>query len=209
MSAPDQTDVAIVLASGTRLDVDTWVQASVVPVTVVPLDPWTAVVGRGRSQAGAPYDDGGLVLAARSLGAKAGPGLGFFVLDGRAVITVHDGGRRRAVRWVVWAPDVGLLRPPGLDLAGPGEIVAVAGCPPSARDELVELLHETRVRPHRMLQTVMATLELPGTRLVEEPAHADRLPHVVHHAPDPRQVGWFDDAVRDTVRLRRELGALP
>jgi hypothetical protein len=209
VSAPDQTDVAIVLAAGARAEVDAWAQASVLPVTVVPLDRWTAVVGRGRSQAGAPYDDGALVLAARALGTRAGPGLGFFVLDGRAVITVHPAGRRRALRWVVWAPDAGLLRPPGIDLAGPGELVEVAGCAPSVREELIELLHETRVRPHRMLQAVMATLELPGTRLVEEPEHADGLPQVVHHAPDPRQVGWFDDAVKDTVRLRRELGALP
>lgn len=209
MIATDRTDVAIVLASGPRPDVDAWVAASVVPVTVVPLERWTAVVGRGPSRAEAPYDDGRLVLAARSLGPKAGPGLGFFVVDGRAVITAHAGGRRRAVRWVVWAPDVGLLRPPGLDLAGPGEIVSVAGRPASVRDELVDLLHEVRVRPERMLQAVMATLELPGIRLVEDPGHAERLPGAVTHEPDPRQVGWFDDAVKDTVRLRRELGALP
>lgn len=208
MSATDPNAVAIVLAAGTRSDVDTWARASVLPVTVVPLGSWTAVVGRGPSQVEAPYDDGRVVLAARSLGAKAGPALGFFVIDGRAVLTLHPAGRRKAVRWVVWAPEVGLLRPPGLDLAGPGEIVSVAGRPPSVRDELVELLHEVRVRPERMLQAVMATLELPGARLVEDPARAEQLPGAVTYEPDPKQVGWFDDAVKDTVRLRRELGAL-
>lgn len=208
MSAPDPTDVAIVLAAGARPEVDAWVGASVMPVTVVPLAPWTAVVGRGPSRTVAPYDDGRLVLAARALGPKAGPGLGFFVIDGRAVVTVHAPGRRRAVRWVVWAPEIGLLRPPGLDLAGPGEMVSVAGCQPTVRDELVELLHEVRVRPERMLQAIMATLELPGTRLVEHPELAAELPGAVEHQPDPRHVGWFDDAVKDSVRLRRELGAL-
>ena len=126
----------------------------------------------------------------------------------RVTVTVHAPGRRRAVRWVVWAPELGLLRPPGLDLAGPGEMVSVAGCQPTVRDELVELLHEVRVRPERMLQAIMATLELPGTRLVEHPELAGELPGAVQHQPDPRHVGWFDDAVKDSVRLRRELGAL-
>lgn len=195
----------LILCAGPRADVDAWVAGGVVPVTVVPLGGWVGVVGRGDSHASEPYDDGGLLLAARALSAKAGPGLGFFHLEGRAVLTVHPAGRRRAVRWVVWDPESGLLRPPGLDLAGPGEIVSIAGCDAGVRDELVELLHETRVRPARMLQAVMATLGLPGTRLVEDPAHVDALPGATPHTPDPKQVGWFDDAVRDTVRLRREL----
>lgn len=209
MSAPQRRpDAALVLAAGARPEVDQWVDASVVPVAVVPLERWTAVVALGDSHAEAPYDDGTLVLAARALGPRAGPGLGFFAIDGRAVITVHGTGRRRALGWVVWDPETGLLRPPGLPLAGPGEIVTVAGAPPAVRDELVELLHELRVRPARMLQAVMATLSLPGARLIEDPGHVDTLPGTVRHTPDRKQVGWFDDAVRDSVRLRRELRAL-
>lgn len=200
---------AVVLSAGARAEVDRWVESSVVPVTVVPLEGWTAVVARGDSAVGAPYDDGVLVHAARALGPKAGPGLGFFVIDGRAVVTVHPAGRRRLVRWVVWDPEAGLLRPPGLDLAGPGELVTLAGSGPGTRDELVELLHELRVRPARMLQAVMATLGLPGTRLIEDPARADGMPGAVRHEPRAQEVGWFEDAVKDTVRLRRELGALP
>jgi hypothetical protein len=60
----------------------------------------------------------------------------------------------------------------------------------------------------QLLLAVMAALGLPGTRLLVEPGHADGLPGAVRHEPDTRQVGWFEDAVRDTVRLRRELGAL-
>ncbi|OLT15047.1 hypothetical protein BJF80_11915 [Serinicoccus sp. CUA-874] len=198
----------LLLSAGPRAEVDTWVGASVVPVTVVPLEGWTAVVTRGGSQAGPPYEDGGLVSACRALPARAAPGLGFFEVDGRALVTVHGGGRRRRVRWVVWEPEQGLLRPPGLDLAGPAELVRLAGADPGTRDELVELLHETRVRPALMLQAVMATLGLPGTRLVEEPARADDLPGAVRVVPDRRQVEWFEDAVRDSVRLRQELGVL-
>lgn len=209
MTHPDRYQAAVVLAAGPRREVDAWVGAGVVPVTVVRLDGWIGVVARGGARTGQPYDDGPLMLAARALGPKAGPGLGFFEIDGRAVITVHAPGRRKGPRWVVWEPDVGLLRPPGLELAGPAEVCSLAGAAPGVRDELVELLHETRVRPARMLMAVMATLGLPGTRLVEHPAHVDTLPGATDHEPDRRQVGWFEDAVRDSVRLRRELGGLP
>lgn len=198
----------LLLAAGARPEVDAWAAGTVVPVTVLPRDRWTLIVARGASRAEAPYDDGALVLASRALTAKAGPGLGFFEIDGRAVVTVHPGGRKRAVRWVVWEPETGLLRPPGLELAGPAEVVRIAGAAPEVRDELVELLHETRVRPARMLQAVMATLGLPGARLLEEPQRADEAEGATHHTPDPQQVEWFDDAVRDSVRLRTELGAL-
>ncbi|QFG68827.1 hypothetical protein [Ornithinimicrobium pratense] len=209
MTRSDPSQAALVLAAGPRREVDSWVAGGVVPVTVAPLAGWVGVVARGPSRTGEPYDDGALLLAARALGPKAGPGLGFFEIDGRAVITVHPPGRRRVLRWVVWEPDVGLLRPPGLELAGPAEMVSLAGAAPRVRDELVELLHETRVRPARMLMAVMATLDLPGTRLLEHPDHVDSLPGATDREPDRRQVGWFEDAVRDSVRLRRELGGLP
>lgn len=209
MTRTDRSQAALVLAAGPRREVTAWVAGGVVPVTVVRLDGWVGVVARGAAATGEPYDDGPLMLAARSLGPKAGPGLGFFEIDGRAVITVHAPGRRKGPRWVVWEPDVGLLRPPGLELAGPAEVVSLAGAAPEVRDELVDLLHETRVRPARMLMAVMATLGLPGTRLVEQPGHVDTLPGATDHQPDRRQVAWFEDAVRDSVRLRRELGGLP
>lgn len=209
MTRTERSQAALVLAAGPRREVISWVGGGVVPVTVVRLDGWVGVVARGGARTGEPYDDGPLMLAARALSPRAGPGLGFFEVDGRAVITVHAPGRRKGPRWVVWEPDVGLLRPPGLELAGPAEVVSLAGAGPEVRDELVELLHETRVRPARMLLAVMATLGLPGTRLVEDPGRVHTLPGATDHEPDPRQVGWFEDAVRDSVRLRRELGGLP
>ena len=211
--ATQTAPTGVLLAAGPRAEVDVWVAGTVVPVTVVPGDRWTTVLLRGPSAAEPPYDDGPLVLASRALAPKAGPGLGFFVIDDRAVLTVHPRGRRRATRWVVWEPESGLLRPPGLELAGPAEVVTVAGAGTGeagrrdVRDELVELLHETHVRPARMLQAVMATLGLPGARLLENPDAADAVEGATTHTPDRRQVGWFDDAVRDSVRLRHELGA--
>ncbi|MGO0577497.1 hypothetical protein [Ornithinimicrobium panacihumi] len=199
----------LLLVGGPRGEVDSWVRRGVVPAVVAHVPGWTLVVASGDSELGPPYDDPTLLLAGRPVPEKVAPALGFFDIDGRAVITVHGPGRRRATGWVVWEPEVGLLRPPGLPLAGPAEITSVAGAPPEARDELVDLLHETRARVRPMLQAVMATLHLPAARIITEPRTAIHLPGAVRHDPNPKEIALFDDAVADSVRLRRELGALP
>jgi hypothetical protein len=209
-AASDPAEVpptALVLLAGVRAEVASWVSRSVVPLASAPLEGWTVALGTGRTPVGAPYDDAGMLLAARPVSPRAGPALGFFELDGRAVVTVHAAGRRTGPTWVVWEPDLGLLRPPGLELAGPAEITRTAGAPAEVRDELVDLLHEKHARPVTMLQAVMATLGLPGVRLLADPARVDRLPGATRHTPSGRQVSWFEDAVADSVRLRRELGA--
>lgn len=207
-TGPGDAPTGLLLLSGARREVDAWVARHVAPLVVAPAGRWTLAVAVGSSKVGAPYDDAATVLAARPVPVKAGPALGFFEIDGRAVVTVHAGGRRRNPTWVVWEQDLGLLRPPGIDLAGPAEVVRVAGRPGSARDELVDLLHETQARPLTMLQAVMATLDLPGTRYLAEPELARDLPDAHLHEPDAREVGWFEDSVEDSVRLRRELGVL-
>ena len=207
-SASVALPTALLLLAGPRDRVRDWVSRSVVPLVMAPADRWTVTVAVGGPRTGPPYDDGALLLAGRPVPPRAGPALGFFEVGGRAVITVHAGGRRRGPGWVVWEPGVGLVRPPGLDLAGPGEIVRIAGCAPRTREELVDLLHETRPRPVTMLQAVMATLALPGPRLLQDPARSAELPGAVRHDPSLRQVSWFEDAVADSVRLRRELGVL-
>lgn len=200
----------LVLLGGARTEVEAWVARTVVPVVVAPAAGWTIVALAGPTQVGAPYDDATTLLAGRPVPAKAAPALGFFVIDGRAVITAHTPtGRGKGPRWVVWEPDLGLLRPPGLELAGPAEITRLARCPVEVRDELVDLLHETRSRPITMVQAVMATLSLPGARLIAEPAMASSLPGATAHQPARKELGYFEDAVADSVRLRRELGALP
>lgn len=200
----------LVLLGGDPEEVTAWAARTVVPLVVAPAAaPWIVAVVAGEARVGAPYDDPALLVAGRPVPAKAGPALGFFEVDGRAVITVQGPGRRRGPRWVVWEPDLGLLRPPGLELAGPAELVRVAGADPDVRDELVDLLHETRSRPLRMLQAVMATLSLPLARVLGEPERADALDGAVRHEPQGREVDRFEDGVADSVRLRRELGALP
>lgn len=198
-----------VLLRGAVPAVEAWVVSSVVPLIVAPARPWTVVLGAGPTAVGSPYDDALMLLAARRVPDKAGPALGFFEVDGRALITAHAPGRRDRPSWVVWEPEIGLLRPPGLPLAGPAELASLAGAPAEVRDELVELLHETRTTPRTMLQAVMATLGLPAARVLADPRTAVDLPGAVHRPASARQVAYFDDAVADSVRLRRELGALP
>ncbi|OLT22025.1 hypothetical protein BJF81_13725 [Ornithinimicrobium sp. CNJ-824] len=205
-SVPPPT--ALLLLRGPRERVAGWVSRSVVPLVVAPVGRWTVAVAAAGPPTGPPYDDGALLLVGRPVPARTGPALGFSETGGRAVITVHAAGRRRGPGWVVWEPGVGLVRPPGLDLAGPGEIVRLAGCPARTREELVDLLHETGPRPMTMLQAVMATLGLPGPRLLQDPVRAAELPGATRHDPSARQVSWFEDAVADSVRLRRELGVL-
>lgn len=204
----EQVARGLVLLRGRPADVVGWVTRSVVPLLQVPTEAWTGALVVGSSQVGAPYDDAATLLAARPVPARAGPALGFFEIDGRAVVTVHGPGRRRGPGWVVWEPDLGLLRPPGLELAGPAELVRVAGVQPPVRDELVDLLHEKRARPVMMLQAVLATLGLPLAGALGDPVGAGDLPGATRHEPRSREVGWFEDAVADSVRLRRELGAL-
>lgn len=199
----------LVLLRGAQEEVAGWAARTVVPVVVAPAAPWTVAVVAGEAPVGPPYDQPALLLAGRPVPAKAGPAMGFFEVEGRAVITLQGTGRRRTPRWVVWEPEVGLLRPPGLELAGPAEMVRVAGAAPEVRDELVDLLHETRSRPLRMLQAVMATLSLPMARLLAEPERAGALEGAVRYEPLGREVDRFEDGVADSVRLRRELGALP
>ncbi|MFX0539390.1 hypothetical protein ACQBAT_09225 [Ornithinimicrobium sp. Y1847] len=199
----------LLLLGGSRAEIADWAKRTVVPLVVAPTDAWTVAVATGEPMTASPYDDAALLLASRPVPITAGPALGFFEIDGRAVVTVHGSGRRRGTGWVVWEPEIGLLRPPGLDLAGPAELVRIAACAPSVRDELVDLLHETRSRPLTMLQAVMATLSLPGARLLAEPERAGSMPSAKAHGPREVEVGRFEDAVADSVRLRRELGALP
>lgn len=199
----------LLLLRGPREEVATWAARTVVPVVVAPAAPWTVAVLAGEAPVGPPYDQPALLLAGRPVPSRAGPAMGFFEVDGRAVVTVQGAGRRRTPRWVVWEPDVGLLRPPGLEMAGPAEMVRLAGAAPEVRNELVDLLHETRSRPLRMLQAVMATLSLPMARLLAEPERAESLEGAQRYEPQGREVDRFEDGVADSVRLRRELGALP
>lgn len=192
----------LLLLRGPVPEVTAWASRGVVPVTVAPLPGWTAVLPRGDSHVQAPYDDTLMLLAARRLPRALRPAIGFFAIQDRAVITVHRPGPRR-LRWVVWEPGRGVVRPPGLRQATPAHLLnAAAG---GVRDELLELLGERRVTPPRLLAALVTVLELPGARLLTDQREVDGIDGAVDRDPDAAQVGYFEDAVRDAVRLRREM----
>ncbi len=196
--------VGLWLSRAMITDVDAWAAKSVVPVLVHRLGLHTALVPRGRSAVGAPYDDAAMMCAARPAPVKLSPAVGFWVIDDRAVITVQSKHWRRQIRWVIWDPQVGMLRPPGVDIASPQQVLAAAGG--GRRDELIDMLAERHHPPQRLLSAVVNLLGLPGADVLLD-AEAARSWEGVHtHEPDDREVDFFEDAVKDAVALRRELG---
>lgn len=195
----------LLICAGPVEEVAAWAARGVVPVVVAPLGDRTVLVPQDRPAVGAPYDDAATLCAARPAPVRAAPTLGCWLIGERAVLTVQSRHRSRQVCWVVWDPERGVLRPPGIERATPRQVIAAAGG--GSRAELTAMLAERHHPPVRLLQAVLEILALPGAGLLAEPRAAHDLPgaHALH--PDQREVGYFEDAVRDAVLLRRELGA--
>ncbi|MGB7449000.1 MAG: hypothetical protein WA892_07725 [Ornithinimicrobium sp.] len=192
------------LCRGHTEEVNAWAAKSVVPLLVARRGPHTAVVPRGSSAVGAPYDDAATLCAARPAPKKVAPAIGFWVIDDRAVITVQAASLRRRIRWVIWDPERGVIRPPGVEVATPQQVLSAAG--DGDREELVDMLSERAHPPSRLLSAVVTVLGLPGADALLDPAVADTWPSGTRHEPDLRQVEFFEDAVKHAVALRRELG---
>jgi hypothetical protein len=184
--------------------VNAWAAKSVVPLLVARRGRHTALVPRGSSAVGAPYDDAATLCAARPAPRSLTPAIGFWVIEQRAVITVQSSSWRRKVRWVVWDPEQGVVRPPGVEVATPAQVLSAAG--DGDRSELVDMLSERQHPPERLLSAVVTVLGLPGADVLLDPAVADTWHRSTRHDPDARQVEFFEDAVKHAVALRRELG---
>ncbi len=203
-SRPAAAPHGVLLLSGAVDDVAGWAARGVVPVVVAPLGDRTVLVPQDRPAVGAPYDDAATLCAARPAPARLAPTIGCWRIGERAVITVQSRHRRRQVRWVVWDPEHGVLRPPGIQRASPHQVVAAAGG--GSRAELTAMFGERHHPPVRLLQAVLDILALPGAALLSDPRAAQDLPDARVLLPDRREVTYFEDAVRDAVLLRRELG---
>lgn len=185
-------------------DVDLWAAKSVVPVTVNRIGLHTVLIPRGRSAVGAPYDNAATMCAARPAPIKLAPAIGLWVIDDRAVITVQSKHWRRRIRWVIWESALGMVRPPGVEIASPQQVLAAAGG--GRREELVEMLGERHHPPQRMLAAVANVLGLPGADVLLDPGRAQLWDGAHDHEPAEREVHFFEDAVKDAVALRHELG---
>ncbi|MGI8948262.1 MAG: hypothetical protein ACR2FV_09875 [Ornithinimicrobium sp.] len=204
-SRPAAVTQGLLLTAGPVEEVADWAARGVVPVVVAPLGERTVLVPQDRPAVRAPYDDAATLCAARPAPVRAAPTLGCWLIGERAVLTVQSRHRRRQVSWVVWDPEHGVLRPPGIERASARPVVAAAGG--GSRAELTAMLAELHHPPVRLLQAVLDILGLPGAHLLAAPRAAQDLPGARVLLPDRREVGYFEDAVRDAVLLRRELGA--
>jgi hypothetical protein len=186
--------------------VSKWAARGVVPLRVIPLDGWTAAVPAGESLAAAPYDECLPMLAARRVPGRLRAALGFFVIDGKAVITVQPRALRAQARYIVWEPASGVMRSPGLAVAGPQDLQRAARRPGGrAGRELRELLRSPGDDACGLLAEVMDTLGLPGRELLGATG-ASAIAGSVVVEPGRRAVAGFDEAAQDEIALRAELG---
>lgn len=198
---PAQEARGLLLVSGETGPVSTWLRRGLVACQVIPLGPWTAVLPtESSSRAEPPYDDAVTVLAARPVPRRLRGALGFFTIDGRAVVTAQAPGWRSAVRWLVWEPGAGVVRAPGLELATPTDLLAAAGRQGDPR-ALAEVVAGRDGRADTVITELLSVLGLPGADLVG-PGVGLRGQVV---APTAQAVARFDARMAEQARHRSEL----
>jgi len=186
--------------------VATWARRGLVPVHIVPLDGWTAVLPAGPSRAMPPYDDTLKALAGRPVASRLRSAIGLFAVDGNAVVTVHPTGWRAIQRWFVWSPGQGVLRPWHLPLGRPADLLTAAGIRDAAvRRDVRDILVGAGGDAGVLLGDLMALLSLPGSELLDggqDPATAQGSTLV---EPDDQQIARFERIVSDQALHRAEL----
>ena len=176
-----------------------WLRRGPVMVAVHDLGAWTGVtLAEPAARRGSAADGPLMVLASRPVPTRRRPALGFFVLEGSAVITLQSRGSRAGQRWLFWQPGVGLRRVATLAPLPTAALVAAAGATePTAPASLSMLLHTTVGEPVDLLVAVLDLLGLPGARLLVRPVSGEVI------EPDPRLVRRFDEAAANERRGRR------
>jgi hypothetical protein len=186
--------------------VATWARRGLVPVHVVPLDGWTAVVPAGPSRARPPYDDSLKALAGRPVASRLRSAIGLFAVDGNAVVTVQPSGWRAIQRWFVWSPGQGVVRPRRLAAGRPADLTAAAGTRTGAvRRAVLDLLVDGRGDARGVLADLLALLSLPGSDLLEGARDPAASPGATLVEPSERQVARFERVIHDQALHRSQL----
>lgn len=190
-----ETARGLLLVSADLPAVRQWAGGGLLPVRLVRLEPWTAVVPAGPSRAAPPYDSTPEVLLARPLPRALRPAIGLWPVGEHAVVSAHPVGSRSPVRWVVWRPQIGVeatasLTSVHLPPASPRDLVRVARTGSTLPDLPVTPVARLLARPPQgaaldFLQGVLESLGLPGLGLLLDP-----------HAPAPPGAAQ-DDAAQD------------
>ena len=197
----------MLLLRGELDSVATWASRGLVPVHIVPLDGWTAVLPAGPSRALPPYDDTLKALAGRPVASRLRSAIGFFAVQGNAVITVQPPGWRAVQRWFVWSPGQGVVRPRHLPAGRPADLTDAAGTRDgSARRGVLDLLVDGGGDAHAVLGDLVTLLSLPGSDLL----NGDRDPAAARGStlvePSESHVARFERVVQDRALNRAGTG---
>ena len=186
--------------------VASWAQRGLMPVHVVPLQGWTAVLPAGPSQAMPPYDDSLKTLAGRPVPSRLRSAIGLFAVDGNAVITTHPSGWRASQRWFVWAPGKGVVQPQQLAAGRPADLIAAAGTHERGARSLVrDILVDGGGDAPGLLSDLLDLLALPGADLLDGRQDPVTVPGSTMVEPDEQRVARFEKIVSDEARHRAEL----
>jgi hypothetical protein len=186
--------------------VASWAQRGLLPVHVVPLQGWTAVLPAGPSQARPPYDDTLMTLAGRPVPSRLRSTIGLFTVNGNAVISAHLSGWRATQRWVVWSPQEGVVQPRQLVAGRPGDLVAAAGTRDRAAGHRVrDMLVLAGGDAMDLLGELLELLDLPGYDLLDGSQDPAAVPGSTLVSPGEQNVARFEQIVGDDVRHRAEL----
>jgi hypothetical protein len=196
----------MLLLQGEPDPVASWAQRGLLPVHVVPLEGWTAVLPAGPSHAMPPYDDPLKTLAGRPVPSRLRSAIGLFAVDGNAVISTHSCGLRARQRWFVWSPGEGVVQPRQLVAGRPADLISASGTRERGARSLVrDILVDGGGDAPGLLSDLLDLLALPGADLLgggQDPATVAGCTMVV---PGEQHVARFERIVSDEVRHRAEL----
>ena len=196
----------MLLLQGEPDAVASWAQRGLVPVYVVPLDGWTAALPAGPSRAMAPYDDTIKMLAGRPVVSRLRPAIGFFAVDGKAVINACPCGWRATQRWFVWSPGEGVVQPRQLSAGRPADLIAAAGtCDKAALRGVRDRLVDGDGDAYGLLADVLSLLDLPGSDLLDGGQDLAVAVGSILVEPGEQHVARFERITKDEARYRAEL----
>jgi hypothetical protein len=196
----------MLLLQGQPDPVASWAQRGLMPVHVVPLPGWTAVLPAGPSQAMAPYDDTLKTLAGRPVPSRLRSAIGLFAVDGNAVISAHFAGWRATQKWFVWSPGEGVVQPRQLVAGRPADLIAVAGTHERGARSLVrDILVDGGGDAPGLLGDLLDLLSLPGSDLLEGAQDPAEVPGSSRVEPGEQHVARFERIISDEARHRAEL----
>lgn len=204
VTAASRRSHGLLLSRGPAATVTSWARRGLVPVRIHEFEPWVAVVPDGPSAARPPYDEALRVLASRPVASRMRPAVGCFVIDRAAVVTVHPAGWRPVQRWVLWNPEHGVTRLPGLPLARPADVARAVGAPARTTEGVVrDALRSAAPDALTLLEGLMEALRLPGFRLLAAARGTTTAGALVE--PEHRHVERFERTVHHDAFMRAEL----